>query len=49
MYGQAWAVAVVVATMLMIWRLNEFNDLAGFCLQCGGRGAHRDDCPLKEK
>lgn len=49
MFSAGWSVAVVVAAMVVLWRLQEFVFYAGFCLQCGGRGAHRNDCPLKEK
>jgi len=45
----AWAWAVVVAFALMALELHRFGLYADICLQCGGKGDHRDDCPLKEK
>lgn len=42
------AIAYVVALLLTLWKLHGFGMYQHPCLKCGGRGAHRTDCPLKE-
>lgn len=46
--GQALVWAAVIAALMLMVKLSEFEHGTAICLQCGGKGAHRDDCPLKE-
>ena len=39
----------IVCILLSLWALHDFGNYQSACLQCGGKGAHRDDCPLKEE
>lgn len=49
MYGTpAHLWAEVIAGLLMLVRLANFITGSVVCVQCGGRDAHRNDCPLKE-
>lgn len=40
-------IAVVFAGLGVLFALHRFYEHFGVCVQCGGRGAHRDGCPEK--
>lgn len=38
---------VVFAALLALYVAHWFHGNEHTCLRCGGKGAHRDDCPLR--
>lgn len=36
----------VLAALYFLWRLYQVDSRV--CVQCGGRGKHRRDCPFKK-
>lgn len=44
----AYLPILVVCACIILYAISNLYR-SGMCGRCGGRGAHRDDCPLRDK
>jgi hypothetical protein len=39
---------LLLFALFVFWQLYKLGT-SGLCVQCGGKGKHREDCPLSRK
>jgi hypothetical protein len=44
----AYELAVIVAGLFMLVAIHQFHQTSCVCVECGGRGGHRRDCPTQK-